>query len=126
LEAHFLAKIKSFEELPVWQLARKFTSEIYRLTNSFSKGEMYGMTSQIRRAAVSIGSNIAEGFDRRTDKELTNYLSMARGSCAEIQNDLYIALDLKYISEIEFKKYYQDTKKIAQQLNGLMNYLRNV
>jgi len=121
-----LAKIKSFEELPVWQLARKFTSEIYRLTNSFSKGEMYGMTSQIRRAAVSIGSNIAEGFDRRTDKELTNYLSMARGSCAEIQNDLYIALDLKYISEIEFKKYYQDTKKIAQQLNGLMNYLRNV
>jgi four helix bundle protein len=119
-----LVRINSFEELPVWQIARKFTNDIYILTNRFPKDELFGLTSQIRRAAVSIGSNIAEGFDRRTDKELTNFLSMARGSCAEIQNDLYISLDQKYITEIEFQKYYRDTKKIAQQLNGLMNYLR--
>lgn len=117
--------IKSFEDLPVWQDARKFTNKIYNLTNKFPKEELYGLTSQIRRAAVSIMSNIAEGFDRRLDKELTNFLSIARGSSSEVQNDLYIALDLNYISQVEFNQFYQEAKKIAQQINGLMTYLRS-
>jgi len=120
-----LSTIKSFEDLPIWQDARKFTNKIYNITNKFPKEELYGLTSQIRRTTVSIMSNIAEGFDRKSDKELSNFLPMARGSSLEVQNDLYIALDLKYISEEEFKKMYAEVKKIAKQINGLMTYLRN-
>ena len=120
-----MSTIKSFEDLPVWQDARKFTNKIYTLTIKFPKEELYGLTSQIRRAAVSIMSNIAEGFDRRSDKELTNFLSIVRGSSSEVQNDLYIALDLNYISQVEFNQFYQEAKKIAQQINGLMTYLRS-
>jgi len=120
-----LSTIKSFEDLPVWQDARKFTNKIYSLTNKFPKEELYGLTSQIRRATVSIMSNIAEGFDRRSDKELSNFLSIARASSSEVQNDLYIALDLNYISQFEFNQFYQEAKKIAQQINGLMTYLRS-
>jgi len=112
-----LSTIKSFEELPVWKDARKFTNKIYNLTNKFPKEELYGLTSQIRRATVSIMSNIAEGFDRRSDKELSNFLSMARGSSSEVQNDLYIAIDLEYISQDEFNQLYQEAKKIAKQTN---------
>ena len=117
--------VKSFEDLTVWKDARKFTNKIYNLTNKFPKEELYGLTSQIRRATVSIMSNIAEGFDRRSDKELTNFLSIARASSSEVQNDLYIAIDLEYISQTEFNQLYQEAKKIAKQINGLMNYLKN-
>ena len=120
-----MSTIKSFEDLTVWQDARKFTNKIYNLTNKFPKEEIYGLTSQIRRATVSIMSNIAEGFDRRSDKELSNFLSMARGSSSEVQNDLYIALDLKYISKEDFTIMYQEAKKIAKQINGLMTYLKS-
>ncbi len=120
-----MSTIKSFEDLPVWKDARKFTNKIYKLTNKFPKEELYGLTSQIRRATVSIMSNIAEGFDRRSDKELSNFLSMARGSSSEVQNDLYIALDLKYISKEDFTIMYQEAKKIAKQINGLMTYLKS-
>jgi len=109
-----LSTIKSFEDLPVWQDARKFTNKIYNLTNKFPKEELYGLTSQIRRATVSIMSNIAEGFDRRSDKELSNFISVARGSSSEVENDLYIVLDLKYINQSEFNQLYQEAKKIAK------------
>ena len=120
-----MSTIKSFEELPVWKDARKFTSKIYNITNKFPKEELYGLTSQIRRATISIMSNIAEGFDRRSDKELSNFLSMSRASSSEVQNDLYIALDLNYISQTEFNQLYQEAKKIAKQINGLMTYLKS-
>jgi len=120
-----VSTIKSFEDLTIWQESRKYTNKIYILTNKFPKEELYGLTSQIRRAAVSITSNIAEGFDRRSDKELSNFLSIARGSTAEVQNNLYIALDLKYVSQTEFNQLYQEAKKIAQQINGLMTYLKS-
>lgn len=119
-----MSTIKSFEDLTVWQDAREFTNKIYMLTKKFPKEELYGLTSQIRRATVSIMSNIAEGFDRRSDKELTNFLSIARASSSEVQNDLYIALDLNYISNEEFKETYEEAKKIAKQINGLMTYLK--
>ena len=120
-----MSTIKSFEDLTVWQDAREFTNKIYILTKKFPKEELYGLTSQIRRATVSIMSNIAEGFDRRSDKELTNFLSIARASSSEVQNDLYIALDLNYISQVEFNQSYQKAKKIAKQINGLMTYLKS-
>ena len=120
-----MSTIKSFEDLTVWQDAREFTNKIYMLTKKFPKEELYGLTSQIRRATVSIMANIAEGFDRRSDKELTNFLSIARASSSEVQNDLYIAIDLEYISQAEFNQLYQEAKKIAKQINGLMNYLKS-
>ena len=70
-------------------------------------------------------SNIAEGFERSTDKDYANFLSMARGSVAEIQNDLYIALDLKYIDKVDFNNLYSFTKKILKQLSGFIHYLKN-
>jgi four helix bundle protein len=120
-----LAKIKSFEELLVWQDARKLTADIYKITRNFPTIENYGLSQQIRRAAVSVMSNIAEGFERSTDKDYANFLSMARGSVAEIQNDLYIALDLKYIDKVDFNNLYSFTKKILKQLSGFIHYLKN-
>ena len=98
--------IKSFEELIIWQEARKFANNIYNLTKKYPQEELYSLTSQMRRAAVSVMSNIAEGFDRRTTKEFISFLIIARASTSEVQNDLYISLDLNYINSEDFKIYY--------------------
>jgi len=92
-----MSTVKSFEELTIWQEARELTSKIYILSKRFPKEESYGLTSQIRRASVSIMSNIAEGFNRRSTKEFINFLIISRASISEVQNDLYISLDLNYI-----------------------------
>lgn len=117
--------IKSFEELPVWKDARKFANKIYNLTKKFPKEENYGLTSQITRATVSIGSNIAEGFDRYSKKDFVKFLIIARGSISEIQNDLYIALDLKYINQNDFQETYALAKELGKQINGFIKYLRS-
>ncbi len=117
--------IKSFEELPVWKDARKFVNKIYNLTKKFPKEENYGLTSQITRATVSIGSNIAEGFDRYSKKDFIKFLIIARGSISEIQNNLYIALDLKYINQNDFQETYALAKELGKQINGFIKYLRS-
>jgi len=117
--------IKSFEDLIIWQEARKFDNKIYNLTRGFPQEELYGLTSQIRRAAVSVMSNIAEGFDRRTTKEFINFLIIARASVSEVQNDLYISLDLNYINKESFQTTYNHAQKIAKLINGLITYLRS-
>ena len=119
-----MSTVKSFEELTIWQEARKFTNRIYSLTKRFPKEELYGLTSQIRRASVSIMSNIAEGFNRRSKKEFISFLIISRASAFEVQNDLYIALDLNYINEEDFQVNYNHTKKIAMSINKLITYLR--
>jgi four helix bundle protein len=119
-----LPTIKSFEELPVWKDARKFANKIYNLTKKFPKEENYGLTSQITRATVSIGSNIAEGFDRYSKKDFIKFLIIARGSISEIQNDLYIALDLKYINQKDFQENYSLAKDLGKQINGFIKYLK--
>jgi len=120
-----LSIIKSFEELPMWKDARKFTNKIYNLTKKFPSREVCGLNSQITRAAVSIMSNIAEGFDRLSSREFIRFLVISRGSISEVQNDLYIALDLKYISKNEFQLAYDDAKNLGKQINGFIKYLRN-
>ena len=117
--------IKSFEELPVWKDARKFANKIYNLTKKFPKEENYGLTSQITRATVSIGSNIAEGFDRYSKKDFIRFLIIARGSISEIQNNLYIALDLKYINQNDFQETYALAKELGKEINGFIKYLRS-
>ena len=79
----------------------------------------------MRRAAVSVMSNIAEGFDRRTTKEFISFLIIARASASEVQNDLYISLDLNYINNEGFKIYYNHAKKIGKLINGLITYLKS-
>ena len=120
-----MSVIKSFEELPMWKDARRFTNKIYNLTKKFPSREVYGLNSQITRSAVSIMSNIAEGFDRLSSREFIRFLIISRGSISEVQNDLYIALDLKYISKNEFQSAYDDAKNIGKQINGFIKYLRN-
>jgi len=119
-----LSTIKAFEELIIWQEARKFANGIYKLTKKYPQEELYGLTSQMRRAGVSIMSNIAEGFDRRTTKEFKNFLVISRASVSEVQNDLYISLDLNYINNEDFKTYYY-AQKIAKLINGLITYLKS-
>jgi len=120
-----LSTIKSFEELIIWQEARKFANNIYKLTKKYPQEELYSLTSQMRRAAVSVMSNIAEGFDRRTTKEFISFLIIARASDSEVQNDLYISLDLNYINNEDFKTYYNHAQKIGKLINGLITYLKS-
>ena len=120
-----MSTVKSFEELTIWKEAREFTNRIYALTKRFPKEELYGLTSQIRRASVSIMSNIAEGFDRRSTKEFISFLIIARASTFEVQNDLYIALDLNYINKEDFQVGYNHAQKIAMSINKLIAYLRS-
>jgi len=120
-----LPTIKSFEELAVWKDVRIFANKIYNLTKKFPNKEKYGLTSQITRAAVSVASNIAEGFDRYSKKDFIKFLIIARGSISEIQNGLYIALDLKYINQNDFQEAYALAKDLGKQINGFIKYLRS-
>ena len=120
-----MSTVKSFEELTIWKEAREFTNRIYTLTKRFPKEELYGLTSQIRRASVSIMSNIAEGFNRRSTKEFISFLIIARASTFEVQNDLYIALDLNYINKEDFQVGYNHAQKIAMSINKLITYLKS-
>ena len=120
-----MSTVKSFEELTIWQEARELTNRIYILSKRFPKEELYGLTSQIRRASVSIMSNIAEGFNRRSTKEFINFLIISRASISEVQNDLYISLDLNYINKKEFETIYNHAQKISMSINKLITYLRS-
>ena len=119
-----MAKINSFYDLDIWKKSRNFTKQIYQTTSSFPKSEDYGLKSQITRAAVSIMSNIAEGFHRYSKKEFINFLIISRGSLAEVQSHLFVALDLKYIKEQPFKELYAESTDIFKKINALIRYLR--
>jgi len=120
-----MSTVKSFEELTIWQEARELTNKIYILSKRFPKEELYGLTSQIKRASVSIMSNIAEGFNRRSTKEFINFLIISRASISEVQNDLYISLDLNYINKEDFETIYNHAQKISMSINKLITYLRS-
>ena len=114
----------NFKELLVWQKSINFVTEIYELTNDFPKDEMYGLTSQIRRASISIPSNIAEGNSRRSVADYLQFLKIARGSCAEVETQLIIAQNLKFLNEEHYLKLNQDIIEISKMLNGLINSLK--
>src|SRR5512140_1300547 len=98
-----MAGIMKFEDIQAWQTARELTKAIYRLTKQEGFIRDFGLQNQIRRAAVSIMSNIAEGFDSRTDVQFNNFLGTARASAGEVKAQLYAALDQGYITEVQFK-----------------------
>ena len=111
----------SYYELRVWQQAMNLTKEIYRGTSTFPKHELYGLTQQMRRAAVSIPSNIAEGKGHKSDRELSHYLFHARGSLFELRTQLIIAGELRYITPSESKRIEQLVDAVGRSLNALIN-----
>lgn len=112
-------KIRSFTDLYAWQEGHKLVLQIYSITKEFPKDEMFGLVSQMRRAAVSITSNIAEGFSRNTSKDKVQFYSMAHGSLTELQNQLIIARDTEYINKEEFSKIANQTVTVHKLITGL-------
>ena len=117
-------KIKSFTDLITWKEGHKLVLMIYKITKSFPKEEKFGLVSQLRRAAVSITSNIAEGFSRKSDKEKTQFYLMAKGSLTEIQNQILIAKDVAYIGKKEFNELADQTIKVNKLLSGLIKKVK--
>jgi four helix bundle protein len=115
----------SFRELRVWQEAMKLTSEIYKGTATFPKHEIYGLSQQMRRAAVSIPSNIAEGKGHRSDREFSHFLLHARGSLLELQTQLLIAEELQYISKENAQRLLSMAEGVGRALSGLINSMRD-
>ncbi len=119
-----MAKFNSFEEIIAWQNAYTLTLEVYRETDNGNFSKDFGLKDQIRRAAVSIMANIAEGHGRRSNAEFANFLNFARGSAAEVQSHLYVALGLKYIQKDDFDRLYSTAADISRMTLGLAKYLR--
>lgn len=117
-------KIEKFEDIDAWKEARDLNKVIYQISKREPFKKDLGLTSQIQRASVSIMANIAEGFDRKSNKEFIQYLYIASSSASEIQSHLYAALDLRYITEEEFKKLYEQAKKVKKLINGFIAYLK--
>lgn len=113
-----------FERLQVWQEGRVFVGKIYKITGEFPKKEIFGIIDQLKRAAVSIILNIAEGSDKKSDKEFVRYLRTAIASTEEVVTALYIALDQKYISKEIFDELYNDANKLVAKLNALINSIK--
>ena len=113
------SKIERFEDLIAWQKARKLTSEIYRVTNQGKFAGDFGLKDQIRRAAVSSMSNLAEGFERGRPAEFHQFLSIAKGSCAELRTQLYVALDVGYLTTPAFDALMAQATEVGRILGGL-------
>ena len=112
--------MKDFKELRVWQKAHALTLEIYQATRSFPRDEIYGLISQIRRAAVSVGANIAEGCGRRSDGELRRFLQIARGSASELEYHLLLARDLKLLANDTYQSFKKQLIEVQRMLTSLV------
>ena len=119
-----MSKIKKFEDIESWKSARKLTKQIYQITSAGEFTRDFGLREQIRRAAVSVLSNIAEGFERGGDQEFIQFLSIAKGSCGEVRAQLYVALDQGYISQERFDTLSKIATEVGQLIFGLMKYLK--
>lgn len=116
-------KIRNFSDLLAWQEAHRCALKVYEVTRAFPKDEMFGLVSQMRRAAVSITSNIAEGFGRKTSPDKRQFYNVAGVSIAEIQSQLFLARDLGYLDEATHELLFQMTESAYRLLNGLISYI---
>jgi four helix bundle protein len=112
--------VKGFKELRVWSKAHELTMLVYWLTRAFPRDEVYGLTSQIRRSAASIGANIAEGCGRHSDGEMTRFLQIARGSASETEYHLLLAKDLGFLQEGDFRAAEQCLVAVQRMLTALV------
>lgn len=118
-------KIVSFEQLKVWQTAQEWAVLIYKVTKTFPNDEVYGMTSQLRRAVSSVSANIAEGFGRRTKNDKLHFYTMAYGSALETKNFIYLAQKLGYIDKVQLKIIIDSGTSVQRLLNAFMRPLKN-
>lgn len=118
-------KVKSYKDLKIWKRSIALVKDIYEATTLFPKEEIYGLTSQIKRSAISIPSNIAEGFTRFYDKEYRYFLYVALGSCAELETQLVIASHLKYIDNDTKDKLSNDLEVICKMTMNLIKRINN-
>lgn len=118
-----MGKFNSFEEINSWQKARIFNKRIYQITENLNFKKDYDFVRQIRRASISISSNIAEGFERNTDKEFVYFLYVSKASAGEVRSQLYLAHDLEYITKQEFEELLESVSEISRLLSGFIKYL---
>jgi four helix bundle protein len=114
---------ENFEDLRVWQTARTLTNAIYEHTDTGAFSKDFGLRDQIQRAVVSIMSNVAEGFESRTQSQFIHYLGQAKASAGEVRCQLYVANDQDYLTEAEFEELYDQAEKVARQLYRLIQHL---
>jgi four helix bundle protein len=120
-----MATVERFEDLDVWQNARELTNHVYEHTRKGPFSRDFGLRDQIQRAAVSVVSNIAEGFESRTQSVFIDHLGHARGSAGEVRAQLYVALDQGYVSKSEFETAYKLVETVSRQLFRLIGYLKS-
>jgi four helix bundle protein len=112
--------VKNYKELAVWQKAHSMTVGVYSASRGFPREELYGLTSQLRRSAASIGANIAEGSGRRSNKEICRFLQIARGSASEAEYHMLLARDLKFLSEENFHRLSRQPDEVQRMLTALI------
>jgi four helix bundle protein len=120
---HSQHKIKSYQDLNVWQKAMDLVVVIYKATAAFPKTETYGLTNQLRRAAVSVASNIAEGSAKRSTREFIRFINIASGSVAELQTQIILSQRLDYFDEVTYTRLIQKVDEIGRMLHGLQESL---
>lgn len=118
-----MGRFTRIEDIKAWVEARRFAADVYKMTMDGQWGRDYGLRDQIRKASVSIACNIAEGYARDTNTEFRRFLAIARGSAMEAKTQLYIALDIGYLTKDEFDGYYKRIDEICRMTTGLMDYL---
>jgi four helix bundle protein len=116
-------RVTKFEDLKIWQIALKITKEIYDITSKKEFFKDFSLRDQIRRAIISVSSNIVEGFEKNNNNEFIRFLKIAKGSIGEVRNQLYIALAVNYINQEEFEKLNNELIELAKQVGKFISYL---
>ena len=119
-----MATITRFEDIEAWKKGRELRRVIYANSKRGEFAKDFALKDQIRRAAISVTSNIAEGFEREGNKEFIQFLSNAKGSCGEVRDQLYVALDEEYLSQAAFEELYAQSTEVSRLISGFMKYLR--
>ncbi len=119
-----MTEIKRFEDIEAWQKARQLVRDVYEVTSLGTFAKDFGLKDQIRRAAVSVMSNIAEGFERGGDKEFSHFLSLAKASCGEVRSQLYVALDQTYVTDEQFRAISEQAIRVSEMIGGFIRYLK--
>lgn len=117
--------MRNHRDLQVWNKAYALTLEIYKVSRSFPKEELYGLTSQMRRAAIFVGANLAEGCGRRSNAEMGRFVRMAMGSAAELDHHLLLCKDLGFLSEVDHRQFLANLTEVRKMLSALLDSITN-